>query len=127
MQLQALGERKSLPGELLDLSVSGMRVRMAGCPSDLRRAGQLMAHSRLPGVNLPLALASCVVYSKPEADGMTFGLRFLPLADTVADDNRAKLIWRFLLDAQRRLRTDRSGASTDLRPHLRIFRPPQED
>src|SRR5262249_24964969 len=95
-------------GELIDVSVTGARVRL----HDPHGQGASVSHSLAPGqrvevqlnlgpdkdVELP-ALVIHRIQGEPEV-----GLRFLSLADLRVQEERERALWTFLLDQQRRVR-----------------------
>jgi c-di-GMP-binding flagellar brake protein YcgR len=87
-------------GEIMDLSVAGAGLRL---PGDLPKIldGSWLVRLSLPGER-PLSLNAALVHRV--AQNSTLGFRFLPLVDPVAQQRRERVIWRFLLDEQRKMR-----------------------
>jgi hypothetical protein len=98
----------SLDCELLDLSLGGMRVRLRDATRSLRVGDSVV--SRLLGrdspepVELSLALPSQIVYLERRDARVDCGIHFLPLADPGTNDNIERILGRFLMAEQRRLR-----------------------
>jgi c-di-GMP-binding flagellar brake protein YcgR len=94
--------RESLGGQIVDLSVTGMKVRLTNKERDLPAGERLLTGMSLPGLRTRLRLSATVVYDEPRSDAHYLGLRFLPSANRFADENCDKQIWLFLMDEQRR-------------------------
>lgn len=88
-------------GEILNLSVGGMAVR-------LLQPVPVTPYQRLR-VTIPLATEQTLTLSAEAVHTHTtpepqLGCRFLPLADPHATERRDQSLWCYLLDAQRRSR-----------------------
>lgn len=89
----------SLQGELVDLSVGGMCLYMPKAPGTW--AKQCSASLTLE--QNPVSIRVEQVHDRV-GNGRCLGFRFLPDADTAAAEAQEKVIWKFLLDEQRRRR-----------------------
>ncbi len=102
------GEHAPLDCELLDLSLGGMRVRLCDAARSLRVGDSIV--SRLLGrdspepVELNLTLPSQIVRLVRQEDHVDCGIRFLPTASAGTNDNIERILARFLMAEQRRLR-----------------------
>ncbi len=122
VKLESMPLRQALQGQVVDLSVGGMRVRFSGHRMQLSPTELWIAQPTLPGLPGSLAMRSAIVYSRARQSGSEYGVHFLPLADRDLTEARAKLIWRFLLEEQRkRIALARSGAASAAWV-LRIYR-----
>jgi hypothetical protein len=101
VELESVLHSQTVAGRLIDLSVGGMKVHLLDQQTPVPDSWITRAYvPELPGS--PVLLGT-IVYCRPGAEGGICGVRFLPLADSKANDARDKVIWRFLLDQQRRL------------------------
>ncbi len=96
------GSGTTLRGEIADLSVSGAGVRLDAA------AALPPLHARLRvrfvlGTDQPIALPAEVVHGAG-LGAKVCGMRFLPMADLAATEARGKLVWKYLLQEQRRQR-----------------------
>lgn len=96
--------RSPVVGDIVDLSVHGMRVHFAEEPASLTQGDDVIAEASLPGVPAPLGLRSRVVYVQTEGEARYLGFHFLPTATLQMNEDRDRTIWRFLLQAQREAR-----------------------
>jgi PilZ domain len=103
VELELNSPRAVLHGEIVNLSVGGMRVHFAEPIPALNPSGRLAARAVIREKNLDIALTSSVIYAGQGDQGAYCGLRFLPLANRTADEKREQIVWRFLLEKQRRL------------------------
>jgi len=97
VQLEAPGGRWSATGEVVDLSLGGMAVRLDAPAAAFGVDDRILARLRVPS---PLALNAAVAHAGE--GGRRLGLRFLSSASGAADGTRERVLWAFLLDAQRR-------------------------
>jgi c-di-GMP-binding flagellar brake protein YcgR len=97
VELHTPGLRQALIGEILDLSLGGMKVRIKERNLPLHCRDPITARSRVPGINQTTGLKATVVYSQSTNEGQTLGLQFLSLDD----EDREKAMWLYLLDQQR--------------------------
>lgn len=102
VELDLPGRRPGLTGAVADLSVSGMRVRLADAEVYLPVEERLIARFALPGSEGPVTLSAAVAYTQTHNDARFCGIRFLPSTNPLADETRERLIWRYLLDEQRK-------------------------
>lgn len=102
VELQAPAPRTNYTGDLVDLSVGGMRIWLGGAAPPPLLNGRYLAYAQPPGSTLRLGLNAGVVHVQRRANGCYCGLRFLPSADPSLDERREQSIWRFLLGEQRR-------------------------
>jgi len=114
VKLESMPLRQALQGQVVDLSIGGMRVRLSGRRVELAPTELWIAQPTLPGLPGRLAMRSAIVYSRAQQSGSEYGVHFLPLADRELAEARDKLIWRFLLEEQRRrIAQARSGAAPE--------------
>jgi c-di-GMP-binding flagellar brake protein YcgR len=108
VELRLPGEDAPLDCELIDLSLGGMRVRLRHSSHALTTGARLV--TRLLGregpepVELSLALPSCVTHLERAGAGTSCGVAFLPIADVSVNDRVERILGRFLMAEQRRLR-----------------------
>jgi c-di-GMP-binding flagellar brake protein YcgR len=103
VELSAAGGRDAV-GQIVNLSLGGMAVDLGGASLRLDPAECVSARFSIPHGLRRFALASSVVHTAATAEGGPVGLRFLPLGDLDAQEERDKALWVFLLDEQRRQR-----------------------
>ncbi|HKI35959.1 MAG TPA: PilZ domain-containing protein [Gemmataceae bacterium] len=108
VELTAAGGRRLAAGQIVDLSVGGLAY-LGDAPIRLDPAHPVVVHFAIPHGLRRLAIPAAVVYTGAEEEGSPFGLRFLPLDDADAQEERDKALWVFLLDEQRRERRRRRG------------------
>jgi c-di-GMP-binding flagellar brake protein YcgR len=101
VELQTPSVNHVLAGEILDLSLGGMKVRIKERNLPLHSREPLTARSRIPGINQTTGLKATVVYSQSTNEGQTLGLQFLGLDDPSKNEDREKAMWLYLLDQQR--------------------------
>ena len=102
VDLELLAHPATTMGEILDLSLGGMRVRLDKKVDPPKPNDRLRVRSAIPGMDSSLGLASVVVHSQTTPDGHFCGIHFLSSTNPTADDGREKALWRFLMDEQRR-------------------------
>jgi c-di-GMP-binding flagellar brake protein YcgR len=93
-------------GEILDLSLGGMRVRLE--PAGALKPRQRYRVQLSLTADEALALDAEVVHGRNDPENGC-GLHFLPLVDLRASDARERRLWKFLLDEQLRQRRIRLG------------------
>ncbi len=104
VDLEFSGPRTLLHGEIVNLSVGGMRVQFVDPVPPLKPRGRLVARASIQKEQVDLSLPSSVVYAE-HSDEISFcGLQFLSSANRTLDESRERTVWRFLLEEQRRLR-----------------------
>ena|SRR5208282_3916440 len=107
VQLGLPGSGARYNGEVIDLSIGGMRVRLKDAIQPVPGDDQLLAEiSRKSGaeVEFQLGLTADIVHSEAHADTRDYGIRFLPVQNAAASETRERAIWRFLIQEQRRTR-----------------------
>jgi hypothetical protein len=106
VDLSALPGRRRVTGQMVNLSVGGLAFQ-GEAPLRLDPGAPVVAHFAIPHGLRRFVIPSAVVHDG--AGGV--GLRFLPLEDPVAQEEREKALWVFLMDEQRReRRLRRAGA-----------------
>jgi hypothetical protein len=100
--LETLSPRSRFDGEIIDLSVRGVRVHLCQDRVPLRLGDICYTELNLPRVQEKLALHATVRYLVTFEGGLRLGLRFLPSINPATQQARQKLLWRFLMDEQRR-------------------------
>jgi hypothetical protein len=125
VELSAPGQRSKWTGELVDLSLGGLAIRLQENDRLPPPRGPVTAQFLLPGETDPLTIQSFVTHWRRDPDSCTWGIHFLPLPQPKAEAGRSKTLWRVLLEEQRQaLRQDH--AETTAKPHLTIYHPPEE-
>jgi len=99
-----------LVGEIVDLSIGGALLRIDEQAADLTSRSRWIVQFSLPAQE-PLSLSATFVHGET-AGTPVCGFEFPPLADVAAQEHRDRVIWRFLLDEQRKLRRERLAAGT---------------
>ncbi len=113
--LKLVDRHAELNALLLDLGLEGMRVRLEDEPPPLCLDQSLLAHLELPGLAESLSVTCAVVYLERIGSAQECGLRFLPLLLPAANDRRERLLWKYLMNEQRRTRKKRRGPGVTLR------------
>jgi hypothetical protein len=106
VEVKLVGMPLPLVGETVDLSIGGIQVWFADQGLSLRVADPILVTPEVPGAGSVLTLHGEVVYCHSQRKGYCSGIQFLSSVDPAVQENREKLIWRFLLDEQRRARRD---------------------
>ncbi len=104
IELALPGERTARRGELIDLSIEGMQVKLDGDASP-RVEEELTAHllgRRVPFVQLGMSLPGQVKYVRQHGSQVHCGIHFLPTASVTTNDQRETTLARFLAEEQRR-------------------------
>jgi hypothetical protein len=91
-------------GVAVNLSVGGIAVRFTNESPPLRESQRCSVRLFIPGEKVELNMAAEVVHIEVLEHEPVFGLRFLPTMDQAESDFREQVIWRFLLEDQRRQR-----------------------
>jgi len=91
-------------GVAVNLSVGGIAVQFANDGPGLAEGQQCTVRLVIPDQKVELNIASTVVHTDDGDEQPMFGLRFLPAVDPAEGAYREQLIWRFLLNDQRRQR-----------------------
>lgn len=102
MQVSGRGLAGALRGEVLDLSLGGMRFRLPEATPALQPRERLQVSFCLADEE-PFEVEAEVVYRQQEPVDCR-GVRFLPLAEPSVSEARERRLWQFLLDEQRRAR-----------------------
>lgn len=113
VELYDAGGPRLAVGQVVNLSLGGMAVDLGDTPFRLDPAHAVSARFSIPHGLRRFALASAVVHTHPTAEGGQLGLRFLPLDDLGAREERERALWVFLLDEQRRERRQMLGEAAD--------------
>jgi hypothetical protein len=101
VELQTQGAIRPVVGEVLDLSLGGMKVRIKECNLPLFSRDALTAHSIIPGINAATGLKATVVYCRSTGEGQYVGLQFVGSSEAAVNEDREKAMWLYLLDQQR--------------------------
>ncbi len=91
-------------GDVVDLSVTGMAIQIDSTVGPLDAGTPCVVHLVVANQRIDLTLPSVVVHHREGPAARTYGLHFPPLASAVANDNRERVLWRFLLEEQRQQR-----------------------
>jgi hypothetical protein len=89
-------------GEIIDLSLEGLKACFSDSSAPMAPGDRVLARYVIPGFEAPLQLPATVIYSQVVAAGHAYGIRFLAPLHVRTAEVRAKMINRFLLNAQRR-------------------------
>ncbi len=101
VELSLWGGRPFATGQISDLSLGGLScVFPAGSPLDAGRP--VVAHFAIPHALRQFAIRCEVIHAGAGGEDDPVRLRFLPLRNPVAQEERDKALWGFLLDEQRR-------------------------
>lgn len=92
-------------GEIVDLSLRGMAIQLES-PVPLTPHDRIHAEIEIPG-DEKLSLMGEVIH-RAQPSSRQFGMRFLLPADLNAAESRDRVLWRFLMQEQRRQRRERS-------------------
>jgi c-di-GMP-binding flagellar brake protein YcgR len=104
--LSSAGGPESRRGEIVNLSVGGMALRLED-QTFLASASQWTIGVCL-NRDTPLLLQATLVHQATD-NNPSYGFQFHSLAETHANEEREKVIWSFLLDEQRKARRQRRG------------------
>jgi c-di-GMP-binding flagellar brake protein YcgR len=104
VELTGPGHAKPAAGLTVNLSVGGMAAQFVDSGLALEQGEACVARVVIPGSQVDLSIPSMVVHQGGSSDAPAYGLRFLPVADPAANEWRETVIWRFLLEEQRRQR-----------------------
>jgi hypothetical protein len=96
-----------LTGEILDLSLGGAAVQIDEQTHTPASSSQWKVRFSLPAGEVMSLNATFIRRATPETPSC--GFQFLPLVDPLAQENRERMIGRFLMDEQRKLRAERLG------------------
>lgn len=101
VELSAWGARPFVTGQIADLSVGGIACVAEGAV--ILDAGRpVVAHFAIPQGLRRFAIRCTVVHAGAGREVDPIRLRFLPLDDPAAQEEREQALWLFLLDEQRR-------------------------
>jgi c-di-GMP-binding flagellar brake protein YcgR len=92
-----------IAGVVVNVSLGGLAVQFDPVGPGLQRADRCEVRLKLPHQQTEMNVPMTVVHGGT-GDLPVYGLRFLPMELPAEDENREKMLWRFLLDEQRRLR-----------------------
>jgi hypothetical protein len=101
VDIVSAAQRQTFRGEVINLSVGGMKVWLPDQTALLGPADRLLARITLPGTATSLAVSAAVVYAAASGGQRFFGLFLVPVNPAVVEQ-RHLAIWRFLLTEQRR-------------------------
>ncbi|HZT79009.1 MAG TPA: PilZ domain-containing protein [Gemmataceae bacterium] len=107
VELSAPGKHPVVTGQMVNLSVGGLAY-LGEPPAGPEHGRRVVAHFAIPHGLRRFAIPAEVVHG---GEGDLLGLRFLPLDDSEAQDERDKALWVFLMDEQRRAIRQRRAAS----------------
>jgi c-di-GMP-binding flagellar brake protein YcgR len=94
-------------GELVDLSVEGMCVRLRGSVTlrvDDTITSRLLAWKGPAPAELSLTLPARIVHHERDGEDTILGLHFQPTADPATNENIERTLFGFILAEQRRQR-----------------------
>lgn len=98
-----------LAGEIVNLSVSGMLVRVDYLTIPFTPDEQLIVSVKSPEDNFHLTVRTELVHKRVQDGSRYYGLRFLRPISPAASASRDDQVWRFLLEQQRRTLRRREG------------------
>jgi len=84
-------------GEIVDLSVTGVKLRAAEWPPHAGAGQALRIHLCLAGV--PLTMDAVLIHGPHERNAV-IGIYFLPMESTAENEAREKILWSYLLHEQ---------------------------
>lgn len=93
---------QSFRGRVINLCVAGMSLELEEDAPQLREDELCQTSLSLPRQTGPLSLESQVVHTQSTSESGHVGLRFLPLPDPEAHEERDRQLWLYLLEEQRR-------------------------
>ncbi len=93
---------KTYHGEIIDLSLGGLQVRLDGPAPPLTAEDRLIARLALPGLPQRPALPAAVRHWRIGDGEVYCGLAFRSFLAGPADEERERLLWRFLYEEQTR-------------------------
>ena len=105
VEMTGLAEKNTIRGELVDLSIDGMKVRLEAHTA-LDVGAQLTIREirrPTPPVHLPLGLVSQVKYVVQEGLHVCLGMQFLRQASPEVSSLHESRLRRFLVEEQRRM------------------------
>jgi c-di-GMP-binding flagellar brake protein YcgR len=109
VELQFPGKKVVVRGDVLDLSLGGMRLRVDEPPAELQAGksvtARLIGREAVHPVSLDLVVPARIVYLRLLEDTTLCGLHFLPTASANANEAIERSLSRFLLSEQRRKRS----------------------
>lgn len=113
VELESAATKHTVTGELIDLSLGGMQVRLDRSEVVTLPAGnRFTARSRFSRSNAMLSFPVAVVYSRSTHESLHCGLAFRHAANGQGDEDRERVLWRILFGEQvRALRQARLAAS----------------
>jgi len=88
----------------VNLSVGGVAVQFGKNGHRLHEEERCVVTFVIPDDQVELRIPAVVVHQEGSADAPIYGLQFLSQVDPEENENRDKVIWRFLLAEQRRQR-----------------------
>jgi hypothetical protein len=92
----------SAEGELINLSVGGMRIKLDRLSPGQRTVRDWRVEADLPVECLRRGVLSSVVYREDRPEGVYVGLQFSTMIDEQVELSRDREIGRFLIDEQRK-------------------------
>ena len=104
VELTAFDEKTTLRGELMDLSIEGMKIRIESSPALEIGCALIIRLIRrhTPPVQLPLSLVGQVMHIEGEGQHVYLGIHFLEQSSTAMKDQRESKLSHFLAEEQRR-------------------------
>jgi c-di-GMP-binding flagellar brake protein YcgR len=100
---RALDATTTFSAEIVNLSIGGICVKPD--PGQSSAVGKWMVAVALSAHTEPLRVPVERVYTNGDEPGL-WGFRFLPLPNAMEQEEQDRLIWRFILDEQRRDRRE---------------------
>ena len=104
VEIERLPQRTRILGEVVNLSLGGMLVRVATPDVPLLERDRLLVRFSLPNISPRFEIVAEISYCRAEGDGSHLGVRFHPLIVRIAQAEREGLLLRFLNDQQEKAR-----------------------
>jgi c-di-GMP-binding flagellar brake protein YcgR len=104
VELALPGEQTTRRGEVIDLSIEGMQVRLdvGASPRVEEELTARLLGRPVPPVQLGLSVISQVKYVRRHGSHVYCGIHFLTAASPAVNDQRESTLGRFLAEEQRR-------------------------
>jgi len=109
-RLEAIGSKVRGLGEVTDMSLEGVRIRVTAGDFQLGRHDQFRIELTLPRQRQALSIRARLIHVETKADKTFAGFQCLPSMDPAADKALQAQIWQFLLEEQRSMLRARRGS-----------------
>jgi hypothetical protein len=126
VELESLGGRSKLQGEIVNLSVSGLNARLEGRTPLVAGSQHLLVRFHLPESETCLVIRSLLKRTQCSCEGIHCGLQFLPLVNPSAENERAKVLSNLIMNLQRQALRSLRQESGPQSARLSIYNPTPE-